>query len=288
MTQEHVTADVLRLLDTSLDQTQVERVARLLALGSPEAVAAENGTQLSGSQEAYTNYLQQVEKRGFRYTNILDPQYPHLLREVREAPGVIYTEGELQPEEVGVSIVGSRDTSPEALDAAFQLAGALAAHGIPVISGLARGIDTAAHMGALESGGRTVAVVGTGLDVTYPPENADLRNRIVSAGGLILSQFRIGAELQPRNFPMRNAVMSGYGTATIVMAASEKSGTRHQVQAAVKHGRPVIFTGKVANEVSWAREIMAKSQGTSVRSLEEAVEVALETRRTRTVELSLF
>lgn len=288
MDTELLTADVMRLLDTRMDQSQTEKVASLLVTGSPALVAAEADVELAGNLDSYLDHLDHLQSRGFRAINILDKRYPQLLREVREAPAVVFTEGSLEPDEVGVSIVGSRDASSEALHASHQLAASLAALGVPIISGLARGIDSAAHLGALEAGGRTVAVVASGLDRTYPPEHLELRKRIVDQDGLILSQFRLGSNLHRRNFPMRNALMSGYGSATVVMAAGEKSGTRHQVEAAVKHGRPVLFTGKVAKEVSWARGIMDRGQGMTVHSLENAVEAVLETRKLRTAELSLF
>jgi len=104
-------------------------------------------------------------------------------------------------------------------------------------------------------GGRTVAVVGTGLDQTYPRRNAPLQADIVDAGGLIVSQFAPGTPTRPSSFPMRNATMSGYALATVVIAAAEKSGTRHQVRAALKHGRPVIVCPQVAAQTTWGKAL---------------------------------
>lgn len=282
------TAEILRLVDTHIEISQVERVSRLLLGMSASEVAKEGGEVLAGTEAGYFNYLDDIVQRGYQATNILSSDYPHLLREVREAPAVVFTEGTQVPSEVGVSIVGSRNASLGAQDASYMLASALSAEDVPVISGLARGIDGAAHEGALDAGGRTVAIIGTGLDVTYPPEHSDLRKRIASSGGLVLSQFRLGTQPQRKNFPMRNAVMSGYGVATIVMAAAENSGTKHQVTAAVKHGRQVVFAGKVAENVSWAKSLISRGQAVRVHSLDEAVDTVMKARSVRRAELSLF
>ena len=127
--------------------------------------------------------------------------------------------------------------------------------GLTVVSGLAAGIDSAAHTSALEAGGRTVAVMGTGLERTYPAQNAELRQRIVGDGGLVITQFEPGATVTRASFPMRNAVMSGYGITTFVVVASEHSGTRTQARNAVKHGRGVILSRRVTRETSWGQEM---------------------------------
>lgn len=288
MDRINATSKILQLMHAELDISLVERVQELIATASPEDVARQAGGCLAGRTSDFARALLRLEEQGFSYTNVLETDYPALLREVREAPAVIYWEGALRPAEVGVSIVGSRSASGAALNAAYQLAGELARHDIPVISGLAAGIDGAAHAGALDGGGRTVAVMGTPIDKTYPKFHQPLRERIVSNGGMVMTQFEIGSPTGRRNFPMRNAVMSGYGVATIVMAAQEKSGTRHQVQAAVKHGRKVIFTGTVANTVSWAHKLVQSGKATSVPSLEEAVEAVKAAMLYRHDAMSLF
>lgn len=258
--------DILRLTrlpKKTLPLSQPERVQALLEHGSVTDILNEYRPDLALGLDAeeppseVERDLQSWRDRGYRVTSIFDDDYPHLLREVHEAPALVYTQGEIVPQEQGVSIVGSRTAPDGALSAAFDLSQELSRQGIPVISGLARGIDTAAHHGALAVGGRTIAVMGTGLDHTYPEENWDLRRRIIDERGLILSQFEPPAGPTKASFPMRNQVMSGYGVATIVMAATEKSGTRHQAQAASAHGRAIIFAGSVAADVSWARDLVA-------------------------------
>ncbi|MCT2189106.1 DNA-protecting protein DprA [Corynebacterium kefirresidentii] len=272
---EEQNADILRLLRADLGLSQVERTDELVRLGDAQSVINEHSTTLFASHTSEEEEIEQWKNQGYNLVNILEDRYPTVLRDVRESPAILYWQGKLETEEKGVSIVGSREASPAAIEASFQLAKSLAQRGIPVISGLARGIDTAAHEGAIAAGGRTIAIMGTGLDRTSPVANRALREKIQTEDGLVLSQFEPGAPVKRFNFPMRNAVMSGYGLATIVMAATEKSGTRHQVRAAIGHGRKVIFTGTVANKVKWANDLVEQGKAERVTSLDEAVETTL-------------
>lgn len=156
--------------------------------------------------------------RGYRLISILDEEYPAELRGIHQTPPVIFTLGHVMAEDPAVAIVGSRQASPWGIDAAGSVARALTARGMTVVSELARGIDTAAHRAALDAGGRTVAVIGTGISQAYPPENRALQDEIARCG-LVLSQFRPGARPDRRSFPIRNATMSGYGLATVVVEA---------------------------------------------------------------------
>ena len=134
---------------------------------------------------------------------------------------------------------------------------ALVSMGVTVIAGLAAGVDTAAHRTALGSGGRTVAVIGTGLNRYYPAANRMLQDQIAESG-LVLSQFWPDAPPQLHNFPMRNAVMSGYGLATVVVEAGETSGARIQARMATQHGRPVILTDLVVTSTDWAKALVGR------------------------------
>jgi DNA processing protein len=193
-----------------------------------------------------------------------DDDYPAQLREIREMPPVLFHKGTLVPGEVGVSVVGSRRASARGLEVARSVATGLVERGITVISGLASGIDTAAHVAALEAGGRTVAVIGTGIDRYYPAGNRDLQDRI-AADGLLLSQFWPGAPPTKHSFPLRNAVMSGFGVATVVVEAGERSGARIQARQAVAHGRPVILTDLVVSTTRWSADLVG-SPGVHVAS----------------------
>jgi DNA processing protein len=192
---------------------------------------------------------------GLGFLTFRDPDYPAQLREIHEMPPVLFHHGKLRSDEVGVSVVGSRQASTRGLDIARSVAKSLAEREMTVIAGLAKGIDTAAHQAALDSGGRTVAVIGTGISQYYPAENKALQARI-STEGLVLSQFWPTAPPTKHSFPMRNAVMSGFGRATIVVEAGEHSGARIQARKAVGHGRPVILTDLVVAENKWPSALL--------------------------------
>ncbi|GAA3364200.1 DNA-processing protein DprA [Saccharopolyspora gregorii] len=213
----------------------------------------------------------------FRFSTFLDPEYPVQLREVHEMPPVLFSRGSLRVVDPAVSVVGSRKASDRGLRVASTLAGDLARRDITVVSGLAAGIDTAAHEAALDVGGRTVACIGTGITVSYPAENRALQERI-ARDGLVLSQFWPDAPPQRQNFPMRNAVMSGYGRATIIVEAGEHSGARIQARQAVEHGRSVILIDGVVQANAWAQEISLRPGvhvATSTRQVMDLVEEAL-------------
>ena len=217
--------------------------------------------------------LSSWREKGYQVTSILESTYPHHLAGVHEAPAVLFSVGALIPVDNGVSVVGSRHAPPGQLQAARDIATALVRRELTVVSGLAAGIDAAAHTAALTARGRTVAVMGTGLDHTYPATHRALRQRIESTG-LVVSQFFPEQTGSRASFPMRNAVMSGYGRATIVVGATEKSGTRHQAKAAVGHSRGLILTPQVATQTSWGREYVDAGLAQMARGPEDAVEIA--------------
>jgi DNA processing protein len=197
------------------------------------------------------------QARGYRLLSILDDDYPLRLRGVQQAPPLVFTLGSVVADDPAVSVVGSRKASDAGLAMAAELARALAARRMTVIAGLAHGIDTAAHRAALDAGGRTVAVIGTGVGRVYPSENRGLQDEIASRG-LVLSQFWPDAPPQKHNFLMRNATMSGYGLATVVAEAGETSGARVQARLAVEHGRQVILTGWVVGRNQWAQRLVGR------------------------------
>jgi DNA processing protein len=190
-------------------------------------------------------------------TTVLDDDYPVRLRAIHQAPPVLFARGALIPDDPAVSIVGSRQASDRGLDMAAAVARGLVARGVSVVSGLALGIDSAAHRAALAAGGRTVGAIGTGISRAYPAENRKLQEEI-AAGGLLLSQFWPDAPPQKHTFLMRNATMSGYGLATVVIEAGEHSGARVQARVAVEHGRPVILTDLVVERNEWAQALVSR------------------------------
>jgi DNA processing protein len=191
------------------------------------------------------------EQEGMRLLTVLDPEYPLSLHLVREQPPFLFARGTVADDELSVAVVGTRHPSDRGVRYATQIAAGLAERGVTVASGLAQGIDTAAHTAALSAGGRTVAVIGTGLRRFYPSQNTKLQLRIAEEG-LVLSQFWPDAPPTKQSFPMRNAIMSGYCLATVVIEAAERSGARMQARFALEHGRHVFLMRSLL-EHEWAR-----------------------------------
>jgi DNA processing protein len=201
---------------------------------------------------------------GIRLLTVLDADYPENLRAVHDRPPVIFVAGRLIPQDArSLAVIGTRNATAEGTAAARAVAVHLAQAGFTVFSGLAAGIDSAAHAAALGAGGRTVAVIGTGLRHVYPPENAELQRRIVHEGAVI-SQFWPEHPPSRQTFPLRNAVMSGLTLGSVVVEASRTSGARLQARLALAHGRPVFLLRRLLRD-EWAREF-AQRPGTHVIS----------------------
>lgn len=210
---------------------------------------------------------------GIHLVTLLDDEYPSQLLTIHQRPPFLFYRGTLEPDDAcGVAVVGTRRPSEEGASRGFEIASGLAGRGVPVVSGLAAGIDSAAHRGALKAGGRTVAVIGTGIQRAYPAENARLQEEL-SESHLVLSQFWPSASPSKSTFPMRNAVMSGYAAATVVVEAAWQSGARMQARLALQHGRPVFLLDSLLQH-DWAREY-ASLPGTQVVSGPEEVFDAL-------------
>jgi DNA processing protein len=169
-----------------------------------------------------------------------DARFPSRLAEIPDAPATLHVRGTLvDADALAVAVVGSRRATPYGLEVAETLAADLAARGVTIVSGLARGIDSAAHRGALRVGGRTLAVLGSGVDVIYPPENRRLAGEIAERGAL-LSQFAPGTPPLPQNFPTRNQVIAALSLAVVVVEAAEKSGSLITARLAAELGREVL------------------------------------------------
>jgi DNA processing protein len=219
-------------------------------LGAADALFPTGDVDEALSQAA--SDIAQWESEGIGVRAFYEDDYPAPLRDIHQLPPIIFTRGELSDDRRSVAVVGTRKASERGLEIARTVATTLAKSGVTVVSGLAAGIDTAAHTAALGAHGRTVAVIGTGIRLSYPPQNLSLQDRICNEG-LVISQFWPDAPPTKKSFPMRNAVMSGYAAATVVIEAPWKSGARTQARLALQHGRPVVFPEDLL-EHDWARE----------------------------------
>jgi DNA processing protein len=241
----------------------------------------------SGALESAAHDMDRWARQGCRLVTILDEDYPARLRGIHQAPPILFARGTLIADDCAVSVVGSRNASEHGLAIAAGVAHGLVARRVSVAAGLALGIDTAAHRAALADGGRTVAIIGTGISKAYPASNRDLHEEI-AARGLLLSQFWPDAPPQRQNFLMRNATMSGYGLATVVVEAGEHSGARAQARMAVEHGRPVILTDMVAERNRWAQALVHRPGihvAGSLRSVLDIVDHLIEERESAGDEL---
>jgi DNA processing protein len=203
-----------------------------------------------------------------------DAEYPKQLLEIYDPPLALYVRGNLGViDQPGVSVVGTRHPTPYGIGMAERLAGELAAHGLVIFSGMARGIDTAAHRGALNAHGPTVAIWGTGIDEVYPKENKKIAEQIVNSGGAILSEFPLGTFPAPQNFPIRNRIISGISIGVLVIEAGEYSGTRVTARCALEQGREVFAVpGNVTNKMSWGPNTLIKQGAALVATWEDVWE----------------
>jgi len=180
-----------------------------------------------------------VEGRGAKYITFEDSAYPRLLAEAPDAPIGLYVQGDVDLNAPCIAIVGSRKCSLYGQGVARKLGAVLAQSGLTVVSGMARGIDTAAHLGALEAGGKTVAVLGCGLDIVYPPENIDLYKRLAAEGALV-SEFVLGTRADKQTFPIRNRIIAGLCLGVIVVESDSKGGSMITARLAAEYGRDVF------------------------------------------------
>lgn len=187
-----------------------------------------------------THEMDRVAEAGASLVTLDDETYPQHLRTLPDRPPVLYVRGNMrEADEKCLAIVGTRKASRYGWDVANQLAQELAQHDVTIVSGLAQGIDAAAHRGALSAGGRTIAVVGTGIDKVYPRENSDLAEEIV-ASGAIISEMPLGAAPLGKNFPQRNRLISGLSLGLLVAEAPSRSGALNTVSHAIDQGRDVF------------------------------------------------
>ena len=203
----------------------------------PQAVEA---IRLFRHSDAIDREIEHIEAAGVQVLTILNPCYPENLRNIYDPPQLLYVKGSMEPRDRNaVAIVGSRSCSDYGRRAAQDISRELASAGITVVSGLARGIDSAAHAAALSAQGRTLAVLGCGVNIVYPPENKKLYDRIAE-NGAVVSEYSLGTKPNAYNFPARNRIISGLSLGVLVVEAGLKSGSLITARMALEQGREVF------------------------------------------------
>jgi DNA processing protein len=214
----------------------------------------------------------EATKLGFEVISLDEARYPVLLKNIPDPPLVLYVKGSILPDEPAVALVGSRKATPYGLNVTQFLARDLAAAGVTVVSGLARGIDARAHNACLQAGARTIAVLGSGVNVIYPSEHKSLAENI-SQQGAVLSEFPLGTPPNRENFPIRNRIISGLSHAVVIVEASRKSGSLITARMAAEQGREVLAVpGSIFNESSQGSNLLIKDGAALVQSWRDVVE----------------
>ncbi len=200
--------------------------------------------------------------------------YPPRLKEIYDPPPILRVRGNAEVlTKPGIAMVGTRHPTPYGSGMAERLACDLAAQGLVIISGMARGVDTSSHRGAISAKGKTVAVFGTGVDVIYPKENSRLAEQILALGGALISEFPLGTFAAPQNFPIRNRIISGMSCGVLVVEAAEYSGTRITARCALEQNRDVFAVpGNVTNKNAWGPNTLIKQGAKLVATWEDVWE----------------
>jgi DNA processing protein len=214
-----------------------------------------------------------IEARA-KIISLSDPEYPSRLKEIYDPPVILFVKGSVEVlAQPGIAMVGTRHPTPYGSGMAERLSTDLAARGLVIISGMARGVDTMSHRGAIAAKGKTIAVLGTGIDVMYPKENTRLAEQIVALGGALISEFPVGTFPAPQNFPIRNRIISGMSAGVLVVEAAEYSGTRITSRLALEQNRDVYAVpGNVTNKNSWGPNTLIKQGAKLVATWEDVWE----------------
>lgn len=236
-----------------------------------QAISAQSvgtGRSLELAQEE----LVRAAASGAQLITLDSSEYPALLRQIYDPPLALYVRGEASIlSSPGIAVVGTRHPTPYGIGMAERLACDLVVRGMIIFSGMARGVDTCAHRGAINAKGKTVAVFGTGVDVIYPRENRKISEQILSLGGALVSEFAIGTFAAPQNFPIRNRIISGLALGVLVVEAGEYSGTRITARCALEQNRELFAVpGNVTNKNSWGPNTLIK-QGAKLTATWEDV-----------------
>jgi DNA processing protein len=277
--------EALIALNLSMDIGSALLERLLDVFGTPENIFKASAEQLSnvagvGSRiaaniaafdpKALENELEIVRKNGFTVITLYDIEYPTNLKFTFDRPIVLYVKGRLEEQDrLGIAMVGCRRPSFYGIEQARRFASELASRGITVISGMARGIDTFSHEGALTAGGRTIAVIGSGLANIYPPENESLAQRI-SESGAVVSEFAVSAGPQRQNFPRRNRIISGLALGVFVIEAGRNSGSLITARFGLEQGRDIfVLPGKIDTPQAFGTNELIKDGAVLVSAVED-------------------
>jgi DNA processing protein len=252
---------VFRASLTELESTGIQAV-------SAQSIATGKSMELAREEMA------RAADAGVTVVSVADAAYPPRLKEIYDPPAILYVRGDTELlTKPGIAVVGTRHPTPYGSGMAERLACDLAAQGLVIISGMARGVDTASHRGAISARGKTVAVFGTGVDVIYPKENSRLSEQILALGGALISEFPLGTFAAPQNFPIRNRILSGMSVGMLVVEAAEYSGARVTARLALEQNRDVFAVpGNVTNKNSWGPNTLNKQGAKLVATWEDVWE----------------
>src|ERR1035438_1736028 len=256
----------------SAENVFLATLTELEAMGM-QAVSAQSLATGKSLELAQQECMKAIEA-GARIVCMSDPEYPSRLKEIYDPPVILFVKGRVEVlNEPGIAMVGTRHPTPYGSGMAERLSTDLASRGLVIISGLARGIDTSSHRGAVAAKGTTVAVLGTGIDVMYPKENTRLTEQIVAFGGALITEFPVGTPPTPQNFPIRNRLISGMSAGVLVVEAAEYSGTRITSRLALEQNRDVYAVpGNVTNKNSWGPNTLIKQGAKLVATWEDVWE----------------
>ena len=245
------------------------------ALITIEGIGVNRAKNIKGfsSWEDVDKKIQAMNRKGIEAVHFGDSSYPEMLREIEDSPVILYMKGEVQPQDkFAIAVVGSRKVTHYGASIAENISGELASMGFTVVSGLARGVDSISHSGALKAGGRTIAVLGSGPDIPYPPENKTLMDKIAGSG-CVISEFPPGTPPDKENFPRRNRLISGLSLGVLVIEATSGSGALITARCAIEQGREVFaIPGNITSANSGGTNDLIKMGAVLTRKAEDIVE----------------
>lgn len=219
-------------------------------------------------------YVDYMKKYHIGMITVYDHDYPEKLKHIYDAPVILYYKGnkDLLKEDNAIGMIGSRECSEYGKEVSLRFSYELAKRGTCIVSGMAKGIDSYSHKGCIKGGGKTIAVLGNGVDQIYPKENTALYNEIIQTGGLILSEYVIGTKPSRLNFPARNRIISGLSNSIIVIEAKEKSGTLNTVDFALDQGKDVfVVPGNITSQNSIGTNELIKQGAKCITRVEDAL-----------------